>query len=496
MKLNLAFKIGIAIALLLVILTWPVSVQPQPNRLGSLESYIKQELETTRVPGAAIAVIQGNQPIYLQGFGKADPSGRMVTADTPFIMGSLSKSFTALAVMQLVEAGRIQLDEPVQRYLDWFSFADPQASAKITVRQVLNQTTGISWIDGLSFLSSRDASADAIKRRVRALKQVTPTTQPGQTFQYSNVNYDIAGALIEAVTDQPYETYVQEHIFNPLGMQHSFASKTIAARNGLATGYRYWFGQPIADANLPYSRSELASFLLISTAEDMGKYLAAHLNQGRYDSKQILSPARMAELHQGAAATPWGDAYAMGWFDEQWEGVRVLNHFGSFAGYHANMAIAPERNLGLVMLTNAESYVCNDRRWEIAKNAFRSLLGQDIRQKSNVSASCIAPWGIGLLLVFLAVNMMTTVRRVRHWLRYPQPLRISTTILLPFLLHMSLATFLLMGVPRLFEATLPAVLLTTPDAGWLLLLGGIFAFAWGMIRAILMTVLYKKQSIG
>ena len=112
--------------------------------LGAIDRYIAGEMRAARVPGLALAIVQDGRIVYLQGYGAADPSGRPVTPQTPFIIGSLTKSFTALAVMHLVEAGKIDLDAPVQRYLLGFRLADPAASAQITVRQLLNQTSGIA----------------------------------------------------------------------------------------------------------------------------------------------------------------------------------------------------------------------------------------------------------------------------------------------------------------------------------------------------------------
>ncbi len=123
---------------------------------ATIDSYIQAQLDEARIPGLALGIVQGDQIVHLKGFGKANDSGGAVTPQTPFLLGSLSKSFTALAVMQLVEAGKIELDAPIARYLPWFRVADPVASARITVRQLLNQTSGISTDTGRSlFLGPR-----------------------------------------------------------------------------------------------------------------------------------------------------------------------------------------------------------------------------------------------------------------------------------------------------------------------------------------------------
>ena len=225
----------------------------------------------------------------------------MVTPLTPFIIGSMSKSFTSLAVMQLVEAGTVELDTPVQRYLPWFRVADPTASVRITVRQLLNQTSGIpansehELKEG--FLSTGN---ETLEQYVRSLKTFVLDRPVGASFEYANTNYSVLGLIVQTVSGQSYETYMQQHIFALLQMSHSFASKQDARRDGLAQGYQLWFGFPVPTA-LPYLRDLLPAGYLISTAEDMAHYLIAQMNGGRFENTAVLSPAGIATLHAPAA---------------------------------------------------------------------------------------------------------------------------------------------------------------------------------------------------
>ncbi len=144
--------------------------------------------------------------------------------------------------MQLVEAGKIDLDAPVQRYLPWFRLADPEASARITIRDLLHQTTGISERDGNGFWASQQGLEDT----VRGLDSTQLTQPVGTTYQYSNINYSIAGLVVEEVAGQPYGDYVTQHIFAPLDMRHSFTSRDQAVADGLSDGHTYLFGQVFA----------------------------------------------------------------------------------------------------------------------------------------------------------------------------------------------------------------------------------------------------------
>jgi CubicO group peptidase (beta-lactamase class C family) len=223
---------------------------------AAIDRFVRSEMDAQRIPGLALGIVHGDRIVHVRGFGEADSSGRAVSPETPFIIGSLSKSVTSLAVMQLVEAGKVDLDASVQRYIPWFRVAGEEASARITVRHLLNHTSGLSTKTGRSFQGNGDTSDGALERAVRKLRTVQLTMPVGATYQYSTINYSVLGLVVQTVSGQSYERYIQEHIFGPLDMGHSFTSEADAEPQGLATGHHYWFGRPAA-ADLPYNRGLL-----------------------------------------------------------------------------------------------------------------------------------------------------------------------------------------------------------------------------------------------
>ena len=186
---------------------------------AAINRFVETEMDAQRIPGLALGIVEDDRIVLMRGFGKADASGRAVSPQTPFIIGSLSKSVTALAIMQLVEARKVELDAPVQRYIPWFRVADESASAQITVRHLLNQTSGLSTKTGRSFQGSGDTSDRALERAVRKLSTVELTKPVGATHQYSTINYSVLGLIVATVSGQPYESYIQEHVFAPLKMR-------------------------------------------------------------------------------------------------------------------------------------------------------------------------------------------------------------------------------------------------------------------------------------
>ena len=205
---------------------------------SEIDRFVEAEMDAQRIPGLSLAVVRDDRIVHLRGFGHADQSGRAVSPQTPFVIGSVSKSVTALAIMQLVEAGTVKLDAPVVRYIPWFRVADEEASAEITVRHLLNHTSGLSTKTGRSFQGNGDTTDSALEEAVRTLSTVELTEAVGEVHQYSTIGYSVLGLIVQAVSGQTYESYVQEHIFDPLKMRTSFTAQAAAEPHGLAAGHR------------------------------------------------------------------------------------------------------------------------------------------------------------------------------------------------------------------------------------------------------------------
>ena len=171
------------------------------SNFAQIESFVQGEMAAQRIPGLALGIVEGDRIAYVRGFGTAGGSGREITPQTPLIIGSVSKSLTALAVMQLVEAKKIELSAPVQRYLPWFRVADEKASAGITVRHLLNQTSGLSTKTGRSFQGDGDTSDTALEQTVRELSSAELTEAVGSKHQYSTVNYSVLGLIVQEVAE-------------------------------------------------------------------------------------------------------------------------------------------------------------------------------------------------------------------------------------------------------------------------------------------------------
>jgi CubicO group peptidase (beta-lactamase class C family) len=486
--------VAVACGIASAVLGATVAVADDGPDLAAIDRYVRSEMEAQRIPGLALGIVHGDRIVHVQGFGHADRAGRQVTPETPFLIGSVTKSFTALAIMQLSEAGQVQLDAPVQRYLPWWRVADPDASTRVTVRHLLYQVSGLSKATGNAYATSGDTHDSALEDRVRALRDAELTQPVGTTWQYSNANYWTLGMIVQAVSGQSYETYVQQHIFNPLQMGNSYTSRTEAVQNGLPTGHRYWYGFPVA-SELPFDRGGLGSAGLSSSAQDMTRYLGLYLNQGRVGSTALVSPAGAAELQRAGVPTGLdGVSYAMGWDVGAAYGLPTISHDGSGFDSHANVVLIPDRGWGVVVLENGENspdeFFGSRRMTGIAYGVAGMLIGEESPAPSSPSRSLWAVYGIVLaILAIQVVGMVRSVRTIRTWQTVPSrrptgALRIGLRVGLPLLVSWTWALLVLVGLPQVIRAPLPAVLMGLPDLGYPLLVSAVLAFGWGLARFI------------
>ena len=464
---------------------------------GAIDTYVEEQMRRLRVPGASLAIVEGDEIVHLRGFGRARPGGERPTPQTPFFVGSITKSFTALAVMQLVEAGKVELDAPVRRYLPWFRVANPHASDQMTVRHLLNQTSGLPMIAGNAILADVDDRPDAAERQVRALATLKITRPVGSKWEYSNLNYNILGLILEAASGESYADYIQAHILNPLEMSRTYTSRAAATQNGLARGHRHWFSLPFPAPNLSVPRGSLPSGQLISCAEDMARYLIAHLNGGRYRDAQILSAPGVDELHRGAAEFVYGSfaagRYGMGWFEVDLNGTQTYSHSGNVPDFSAFMALVPGQKKGLVALFNADPYGLPMITEEVGMGLTALLAGQappPIRLDFVQWIMRLLP----LIPLLQAAGVYATLWRLRRWRQDPVLCPSSERlwgqhIVLPLAPNLALVAVLSYlqssGLLRFMHFYMP-------DLAWIVRTSGGFAGMWACLRTGLILQTLRK----
>jgi len=407
-----------------------------------IDQFITRQMVRQHVPGLALAITQGDRLLYVKGYGQAG-DGQPVTPQSRFFIASVSKSFTALAIMQLVEAGRIDLDAPVQAYLPEFSLADPYAAAYITVRHLLNQTSGLSEP---GFADMELPQPETIKERVISLQIARPVAKPGTEYHYFSPNYALLARLVEESSGQSFSEYLEEHVFAPLSMSDSRSVVTstegIRKADHLARGHLVAFGIPFP---YPEARGYLAgSGGVISTAEDMAHYLICQNDGGRYQNEQLVTPQSIALMHTPPAAI--NSSYAMGWQESTAGNQRTLEHNGILSAYSADAVLIPDEKIGIAILYNVSSFPTNTFASPQFRNGLISLL---TGKQPEYSWMDVRLWGwiTGLLTLiggFLAI---------RSLLLLPRWSQISETMplwqLVPGIVWAFVPMMLLLGFPCL-----------------------------------------------
>lgn len=373
-------------------------------QFAAIDRYTEALLRADRVPGASIAIVYRDRLVHQRSFG-VDIRGRAITGSTSFVLGSMSKSITAVAVMQLVERGQIVLDAPVQTYLPRFRVASRDSGAAITVRQLLLHTSGLPH--GVSRGSRR-----TLGEHVDALRKVAPPP-PGTAHAYASPNYLVLGSVVEAVSGQPFGQYVEQNVFGPLGMRHSFTDRAHALSSGFAGGHVYTFGFPIT-STLNGEPDRLPTAGLLSSAEDLARYLAMLLQQGRAGGVQFLRVETARQIQAGSAPAD-GFSYAFGWREGRIGGVRAVHHGGIVPDFRGKMVMLPDSGWGVVVLTNASSAIpwpLTPTSHRLADDIAARLVGQPLpraESRHQITFALIAA-GMGILLL---MQLRTLVREAR-----------------------------------------------------------------------------------
>ncbi len=315
-----------------------------------LDGVVPIQLQKDDIAGAVVVVVKDGQVLFAQGYGFSDVKSRKPVSvdDTLFRPGSISKTFTWTAVMQLVEQGKIDLDRDVNQYLD---FRIPAPFGKpVTMRDLMTHTPG--WEESIKELFVANA-ADLypldryLKKRLP--KQIYP---PGTTPAYSNYGAALAGYIVSRVSGLPFDEYVERNILQPLGMAHSTFQQPLPEnlKPLMSEGY-----DKASDPAKGFEFVEAypAGSMSVSGA-DMARFMIAHLQNGEYNGNRILKPDTAQLMHSRAfGLAPEMNGMAYGFYEETRNGHRIIGHGGDTQWFHSDMHLMPDQNLGFFVSYNS-----------------------------------------------------------------------------------------------------------------------------------------------
>jgi CubicO group peptidase (beta-lactamase class C family) len=315
-----------------------------------LDGFVPMQLEREDIAGAVVLVVKDGAILFAKGYGYSDVEKKSpVTVDaTLFRPGSISKLFTWTAVMQLVEQGKLDLDRDVNEYLD---FKIPAKFGKpITLRNIMTHTPGFE--EQIKDLITEDAAPTATLRQHLVKHIPERIFPPGTTPAYSNYGASLAGYIVERVSGRPFNDYVAENIFKPLGMSHSTFAQPLPAelKPLMSTGYRLGSGK-----SKPFEIIEEApAGALAATAADISRFMIAHLQNGKFQNAQILRPETAAVMHSRQfGLSPALNGMCLGFYEESRNGKRIIGHGGDTVYFHSDLHLMLENGIGFFVSYNS-----------------------------------------------------------------------------------------------------------------------------------------------
>jgi CubicO group peptidase (beta-lactamase class C family) len=335
-----------------------------PSFNQDVEKYVTNIMAAYEIPGVAIAVVKDGQIYYSKGFGVRNiESKEPVTESTIFHMASVSKPFVATAVMQLVEAGKVDLEKPLVSYLPYFKIAD-ERYRDITVKQMLTHTSGMPDVLDYEWGKSEDPDG-ALTRYVLSLRNEKLIAAPGEKYAYSNMAYEVLGNLVEKVSGMPFEAYMQKNILNPLAMKHSNFLFDESYRRLYCDGHIRLLDVEVSPT-YPYNPKHAPSSTLHSNVTDMCHWAIANLNRGQYQNQRILKATSYNLLWKPYA--PAYDNYKIGlsWFLSDQNGEMKVHHGGGDLGFATHFSMKPRKMAAVVVLANhdyAPVWAISDAVW-------------------------------------------------------------------------------------------------------------------------------------
>jgi CubicO group peptidase (beta-lactamase class C family) len=315
-----------------------------------LDGFMPQQIEHADIAGAVVAVVKDGKLLFARGYGYADVEKKVPVSPetTLFRPGSISKLFTWTAVMQQVELGKLDLDRDVNDYLD---FKIPPAFGKpITLRNIMTHSTGFEETAKDLFVgSAEDLRPNAEYLRVHMPARIFP---PGATPAYSNYATTMAAYIVERVSGQNFNDYVEEHFFKPLDMTHATFRQPLpeALKPLMSNGYLLGSGEP-----KPFEFVQVApAGSLSASAVDMTHFMIMHLQNGRYGDVQILKPETAVKMHARQEGWPAAmNAMALGFYEQSRNGHRLIGHGGDTVCFHSNLHLILDSGVGLFVSYNS-----------------------------------------------------------------------------------------------------------------------------------------------
>ncbi len=438
------------IAILMLLILVPTAASAEARVVideFAISRWVTENMQALNIPSIAVGIVGPDKDYYLETYGPAE-------LDQPFLIGSLSKSVTALAVMLLVHDGVMKLEDSASQWVGG-------VPAAVTVRHLLHQTSGLARADDVEGWTELGATVEDLVARATF-------AAPG-TYGYSNLNYNILGVIVAKASGKPYAEFVKHRIFDPAGM--ATASAQPNPPSGHVVGHQYMYGFPMDFGEPAYNPATVPAGFIWMAPNDMSRWIRLFVAKGKLDGKQVVPAAVVEQLLQ----KPDGSDYAMGWLIKTDGPTPYAKHTGATAAFTSAMSVVPDREFGVFVLTNLNLWM-GVGATTILNGVMSPILGTPPSAATNIEF--IVRLGFGLLV---ALIIFTFLFELLRWIRSGFPLRLSprerTAIILTVLINVGVV----IAVTQYFGTPVEVIITTQPDIGY----GFLITVVVGTLRRVL-----------
>ncbi|MCJ8013112.1 beta-lactamase family protein [Paenibacillus sp. KQZ6P-2] len=453
-------KIGMfMIAMILAVsgFTPKIANADSSEKIQKINQFVEQQQSISKIPGISVVIVEKGQTVYQNSFGYADVKAKTpVTDKTLFELGSTSKAFTGLAILQLEKEGLLKRSDDVRKYIPWLELKYNGEPQTITIDQLLHHTSGIPS-NSITHIPESNAE-NALELTVKTLLNQQLDRKPGSSFEYATINYDILGLVIEMVTKQPYDVYMKQHILEPIGMKDSFVGLHQVQSAEMASGYKIGFMKEQAYTP-PIYRGNIPAGYMISNTNDIAKWMNLQLgnNLSHAIDKLLIQESHIPD--QSVEPFDKNTYYASGWGVQQKNDKPYIFHAGENPTFTSYFIMQPDEQLGVAILANMNT-------------SFTTAIGQgvmDLWEGSNVTNNhsdsyqkldqivtilCISACCFCVLFMMLTLRIMGRIaRKQRIWtsLNVKRILLLSVhTLIVAAILTLTIIIPKILGMPWTF----------------------------------------------
>lgn len=459
-------KVAICIIILAVACLWNMACRTQAVYAKTdikerMDGYLQSSVKNAHIPALSVTIVDKDQVLFAKSYGECH------SCDTPFLLGSVSKSFTAVCIMQLAEQGKLRLDDRLEAYLP-----DAADGGRITIRQLLNHTSGLG--------------------EHQTLENYKIVNKQG-VHHYANVNYSLLGEVIEASSGRPYRDYITENLFAPLQLSHTAASRSESIENGLIDGYTNYWGMRVKSSHkYPSDKNAWISVpagYLSSSTNDLGKYLQMYLNGG----EGVLSQPSIDTMFYGDTAYVDGKVpyeYGYGWtVIKEPLSEPILRHSGLIETGVSSIFILPESGIGIAVTANVNDYfVTNNMMDGLGWGVVLMLLDSPPNNISGGAYLLRHAW-IDLLMFVAAAVAVVSFCLIPGYARKVSRRKSFASAAGPVLCYLLATVFIYLLVPVCFATPLWVAKAFVPDVFWTVAVSCVLYLANAVWRGV---VLFQK----